>query len=86
MANYFSLLITALLPHDVSFFRTPMKIASLDHSMWFHKKINANDWHLYVVNSPFAGNARGYCQGSIFNIKGDLVASVAQEGLIRILK
>lgn len=82
-ASDFSLLITALLPHDVSFFRTPMKIASLDHAMWIHKEIDANDWHLYVVNSPFAGNARGFCQGSIFNSKGDLVASVAQEGLIR---
>ena len=85
-ASDFSLLITALLPHDVSFFKTPMKIASLDHAMWFHKPINANDWHLYVVSSPFSGNARGFCQGSIFNSGGDLVASVAQEGLIRIIE
>ncbi|NNE26857.1 MAG: acyl-CoA thioesterase II [Saprospiraceae bacterium] len=85
-ASDFSLLITALLPHDVSFFKTPMKIASLDHAMWFHKPINPNDWHLYVVNSPFSGNARGFCQGSMFNSEGDLVASIVQEGLIRILE
>ncbi len=79
----FSLLISSLLPHNVSFFNTPMIIASLDHAMWFHRKSNFNDWHLYAVESPNAGNARAFCQGKIFNREGKLVASVTQEGLIR---
>jgi len=82
----YSLLITALLPHDVTFFTAPMKIASLDHAMWFHRDFDANDWMLYVVDSPTANGARGFCNGKMYNREGNLVASVAQEGLIRIIK
>lgn len=81
----FSLITTALLPHNVSLFSQPMKLASLDHAMWFHREINANDWMLYVIESPNASGSRGYCTGRMFDIHGNLVASVAQEGLIRLI-
>lgn len=79
----FNLLISALLPHNLSFFTTPMKIASLDHAMWFHKDIDINDWMLYEVESTAAANGRAFCTGKIFSKKGELMASVTQEGLIR---
>ncbi len=79
----FNLLISALLPHNLSFFTTPMKIASLDHAMWFHKDIVINDWMLYEVESTAAANGRAYCTGKIFAKNGELLASVTQEGLIR---
>jgi acyl-CoA thioesterase II len=79
----FNLLISALLPHNLSFFTTPMKIASLDHAMWFHKDIEFNDWMLYEVESTAAANGRAFCTGKIFSKNGALMASVTQEGLIR---
>ncbi len=82
----FNLLVTALRPHDLSFFTTPMQIASLDHAMWFHRWPISNDWHLYVIDSPTAQSARGFCRGKIFDREGNLISSVAQEGLIRLLK
>jgi acyl-CoA thioesterase II len=82
----FNLLITALLPHNISFFTTPMKIASLDHAMWFHTDHGINGWMLYEVESIKAANGRAYCTGKIFSKEGNLVASVCQEGLIRMLK
>lgn len=82
-ASDFNLLITALFPHGLSFFTTPMQIASLDHAMWFHRPARTDEWLLYVVESSNANNGRAFCTGKIFNIKGDLIASVAQEGLIR---
>lgn len=56
---------------------------SLDHSIWFHRPFRADEWLLFVIESPSAGNARGYCSGRMFNRKGELVASLTQEGLIR---
>jgi len=79
----FSLLITSLLPHSVSFFTQPMIIASLDHAMWFHRETDFTDWHLYAVKSPNASNSRGFCEGKIYNRTGQLIASVTQEGLVR---
>lgn len=79
----FNLLITALLPHNLSFFTTPLKIASLDHAMWFHEDINMNDWMLYEVESPRASGGRAFCTGRIFSSAGKLMASVTQEGLVR---
>ncbi len=81
----FNLLITALLPHNLSFFTTPMKIASLDHAMWFHSDHGINGWMLYEVESITAANGRAYCVGKIFSQEGKLVASVSQEGLIRMI-
>ncbi|KAJ4954808.1 hypothetical protein NE237_011591 [Protea cynaroides] len=56
---------------------------SLDHSMWFHRPFNANEWLLYVIDSPSSSNSRGFCLGRMFNRKGELVVSLSQEGLIR---
>ena len=83
-ASDFGLLTTALLPHGVSFWQRSMQIASLDHSLWFHRNdVRADEWLLYALDSPWAGNGRGFSRGNIFNRAGELVASVAQEGLIR---
>lgn len=82
-ASDFNLLITALLPHGLSFFTTPMQIASLDHAMWFHRPARLDDWLLYVVESTNANASRAFCTGKIFAKDGILVASTAQEGLIR---
>jgi acyl-CoA thioesterase II len=81
----FNLLISALLPHNLSFFTTPMKVASLDHAMWFHSDEALEDWMLYEVESMKAVDGRAYCIGRIFSRKGNLVASTTQEGLIRML-
>ncbi len=82
-ASDFNLLITSLLPHNVSMFTKPLFIASIDHAMWFHRSFRFDDWLLYVVRSPSASNARGFCTGEIFTRQGRLLASVTQEGLIR---
>lgn len=77
-----SLLDTSLLPHGRSIF-SAVQVASLDHAMWFHRDFRCDDWLLYVQDSPSASGARGFNRGSIFARDGRLVASVAQEGLIR---
>lgn len=79
----FNLLVTALKPHNMSLFTTPMQIASLDHSIWFHNEPDLDDYMLYAVESPIANGARGLCTGKIFTRNGLLVATVIQEGLIR---
>ena len=82
-ASDFNLLATAMQPHGVSFGQKQMQVASLDHSIWFHRPIKIDDWLLYAIDSPSASGGRGFCRGQIFNQQGELVASVAQEGLIR---
>jgi acyl-CoA thioesterase-2 len=82
-ASDFHLVGTALYPHGKSFWSPDMQVASLDHSIWFHREFRMDDWLLYVMKSPQAGRARGLNMGSVFTRKGVLVASVAQEGLIR---
>lgn len=82
-ASDFGLLTTSLLPHGVSMWQRSMQVASLDHSLWFHRNVRADEWLLFALDSPWAGNGRGFARGSIFNRAGQLVASVAQEGLIR---
>ena len=77
-----SLLDTALLPHGKSIF-SDVQVASVDHAMWFHRPFRADDWLLYVQDSPSASGARGFNRGAIYTRDGVLVASVAQEGLIR---
>jgi len=74
---------TALLPHGVSFLTPGMQIASLDHVMWFHQPFRADEWLLYVMDSPTAHGSRGLARGRIFTRDGRLVASTAQEGLMR---
>jgi acyl-CoA thioesterase-2 len=77
-----TLLDTALLPHGKSIFSN-VQVASLDHAMWFHRPFRADEWLLYAQDSPSASGGRGFNRGAIFTRDGVLVASVAQEGLIR---
>jgi len=79
-----SLLDTCTQPHGVSFMQPNFQTASLDHAMWFHQPFRADEWLLYAQDSPAAGGGRGFNRGLIFTRDGRLVASVAQEGLIRL--
>lgn len=81
-ASDYSLLGTAMRPHGVSWL-SGVQTASLDHILWFHRPTNFSRWHLYVQDSPSASGARGFNRGSIYREDGVLVASAAQEGLIR---
>ncbi|WNG47230.1 acyl-CoA thioesterase II [Archangium minus] len=83
-ASDFNLITTSLQPHGASFMQRNMQMASLDHALWFHTDMRVNDWLLYAMDSPWAGNARGLARGHIFTRDGRLVASVAQEGLVRL--
>lgn len=85
-ASDFGLASTSLMPHGVTFFQYSTQVASLDHSMWFHRPFRIDEWLLYVKDSPIATGARGFNRGQIFTQKGELVVSVAQEALIRTLK
>ncbi|MGH6966845.1 MAG: acyl-CoA thioesterase, partial [Phenylobacterium sp.] len=82
-ASDMNLLSTAMRPHKVHWQTPGFQSASLDHAMWFHKPVNFNNWHLYSQDSPSASGGRGFIRGSIFAEDGTLVASVAQEGLMR---
>ena len=79
----FQLLSTALQPHGLSFHLGQVRAASLDHAIWFHGEYRADDWMLYVTDSPWSGLARGFGRGQVFTRDGRLVASVAQEGMVR---
>jgi len=79
----YGLMGTALRPHGMSFARDVAMAASLDHAMWFHRPFRADSWMLYAMDSPSASNAVGFNRGAIYSEDGLLVASVAQEGLIR---
>ncbi len=83
-ASDMTLLDTCLIPHGISWFSGELQSASLDHAMWFHHPFRADDWVLYVQDSPSASGGRGFNRGSLFTRDGKLVASVAQEGLIRV--
>ncbi len=78
------LLGTAVNPHGLNFMSKNFQGASLDHTMWFHNNINFNNWHLYHIDSPVSGGARGFSRGSIYTKSGRLVASTSQEGLMRV--
>ncbi|MBI1385939.1 MAG: acyl-CoA thioesterase II [Rhizobiales bacterium] len=82
-ASDFTLLDTALIAHGKLLFDADIQLASLDHALWVHDDFRADEWLLYVQDSPWAGGARGFCRGSIYTRDGRLVASVAQEGLMR---
>ncbi len=78
-----TLLDTSLYAHGTSIFDPSLQAASLDHAMWFHRPTRLDDWLLYTQDSPSASGARGMTRGSIYSREGVLIASVAQEGLIR---
>ncbi|HEX7521443.1 MAG TPA: acyl-CoA thioesterase II [Acidimicrobiia bacterium] len=82
-ASDLTLLDTAMLPHSVSHGGGQWQVASLDHAMWFHRPLRADEWLLYHQTSPSAGNARGLAEGAIFRHDGMLAVTVIQEGLIR---
>lgn len=82
-ASDYTLLGTAALPHGLSWFRGELTGASLDHAIWFHREARPDDWLLYATESPWSGNGRGFNRGHIFDRSGALVASVAQEGMMR---
>ena len=77
----YHLLATATMPHGVNFLQ--LQVASIDHAIWFHRDLQVDDWLLYAIESPSASGARGFSRGAIYARDGALVASVAQEGLIR---
>jgi acyl-CoA thioesterase-2 len=82
-ASDMTLLDTSLFPHGRNFFDKGLQIASLDHAMWFHRPIKFNDWLLYAQDCPSTSGARGFNRGKIYSRDGVLLASTAQEGLIR---
>jgi len=82
-ASDFTLLGTSALPHGLSWMRGELVGASLDHAIWFHRPARADEWLLYATDSPWTGGGRGFNRGRIFNLEGQLVASVTQEGMLR---
>ena len=78
-----TLLDTALAVHGRSVFEPGLQVASLDHAIWFHRPVRADEWLLYAEDSPSASGARGFTRGLIYARNGELAASTAQEGLIR---
>jgi acyl-CoA thioesterase-2 len=82
-ASDFTLLDTALVAHGRFVFDPTLMLASLDHALWFHRKFRADEWLLYSQDSPSSGGGRAFCRGTLFTQDGVLVASTAQEGLIR---
>ncbi|WP_075180488.1 acyl-CoA thioesterase II [Pantoea sp. 1.19] len=83
-ASDFNFLPVALQPHGKGFLEPGMQVATLDHSMWFHRPLDLNDWLLYSVASPSASGARGFVRGEFFDREGTLVASTVQEGVMRL--
>jgi acyl-CoA thioesterase-2 len=82
-ASDFNLLGAAMQPHGVSWLTPGIQVASLDHTMWFHRAFRLDDWLLYAIDSPTASHARGLSRGQFFTRDGRLVASTVQEGLMR---
>jgi acyl-CoA thioesterase-2 len=83
-ASDMTLLDTSLIPHGRNLFDRGLMLASLDHALWFHRPFRADQWLLYAQDSPSMSGARGFNRGTIFTRDGKLVATVAQEGMVRI--
>ena len=79
----FSFVTTSLIPHGITWITPGFQLASIDHVMWFHRPFRVDDWLLHVVESPSASGSRGMVRGRVFSRDGKLVASTAQEGLVR---
>ena len=84
-ASDYGLLGAALQPHALSYRNPNVMVASLDHAIWFHRPVRADEWLLDDVESPTAYGARGFARGTYYAQSGELVASVAQEGLVRVI-
>jgi acyl-CoA thioesterase-2 len=85
MSDYW-LLDTSTMPHGSSFLRGNMIMASIDHAIWFHRSARVDDWLLYSLDSPSSSGSRGFARGTLYSRAGVLVASTAQEGLIRLIR
>jgi acyl-CoA thioesterase-2 len=83
-ASDYGLLGTSLLPHGLSFLMRRVQAASLDHAVWFHRPARVDEWLLYAMDAPAAAGARAFTRGALYTRDGALVASTAQEGLIRL--
>ena len=83
-ASDMTLLGTCMLPHGVSWMTGQVQTASLDHAVWLHEPFRFDEWLLYATDSPWSGHSRGFNRGRIYSRDGRLVASVAQEGLVRV--
>ena len=83
-ASDMTLIDTSYRPHAVNWCDQNFQVASLDHAMWFHRPVRTDEWLLYQQDSPFSGGARGFSRGTFFDQSGQLIASCAQEGLIRL--
>jgi len=83
-ATDMTLLGTCMLPHGVSWMQGNIQTASLDHAVWLHEPFRFDEWLLYTTDSPWSGHSRGFNRGRIYSRDGRLVASAAQEGLIRL--
>jgi acyl-CoA thioesterase-2 len=81
----YELLGTSTLPHGLPFGRGTVQMASLDHALWFHRDVRVDEWLLYSLDGPNTSGARGFARGQFFTQDGTLVASTAQEGLVRVL-
>ncbi len=82
----FHCILTALHPHQKGFLQPGMKVATIDHSIWFHRPFDLNHWHLHAIESNNALGGRGLARGQIFSQSGKLIATTQQEGLIRYQK
>jgi len=80
----YQLVATATLPHGIHFAEGNVQLASIDHAMWFHRPFRADEWLLYAMESPNASGGRGFALGRFFTRDGTLVASTAQEGVVRV--
>jgi acyl-CoA thioesterase-2 len=85
-ASDWGFLVTALHPHEVSIMTPNFQVATIDHSIWFHRPFKMDEWLLYAIESPTAANTRGLVRGEIYNQKGELVATAVQEGVMRFTK
>lgn len=82
----YELLGVSTIPHNLPFDKGSVIMASLDHALWFHREVHIDQWLLYAMDSPSASGARGFSRGQLFSEDGELVASTAQEGLVRVVK
>ncbi|MGL4381598.1 MAG: acyl-CoA thioesterase II [Vibrio sp.] len=85
-ASDWGFLTTALHPHGVSLLTPKFQVATIDHSIWFHRPFKMDDWLLYAIESPTASNTRGLVRGEIYDRQGNLIATAVQEGVMRFLK
>ncbi|MCE7596564.1 acyl-CoA thioesterase II [Vibrio fluvialis] len=82
-ASDWGFLVTALHPHEVTLMTPNFQVATIDHSIWFHRPFKMDEWLLYAIESPTASNTRGLVRGEIYNREGHLVATAVQEGVMR---